>query len=134
MRKDQRGSDVASRADGTEDIGILLALISGLAWTAATLSPLIDKTVLLWEGRNIDVSDRPHDAYVACRHDAQIFLAPNARTVNDIVATLGDMRIDGPGEAVLADQKKGQVGMFSLNDRGSGEDVVDTRPSVIWPP
>ena len=34
-RKDQRGTDIASRADGTEDIGILVALISGLAWTAA---------------------------------------------------------------------------------------------------
>jgi hypothetical protein len=47
VRKDQRGTDVASRADGTEDIGILVALISGLAWTAATLGPLIGQTVLL---------------------------------------------------------------------------------------
>src|SRR5262249_62171329 len=51
VRKDQRGTDVASRAYGTEDIGILVALISGLAWTAATLSPLIDKAVLLPNAR-----------------------------------------------------------------------------------
>src|SRR5262249_35739542 len=50
-RKDQRGTDVASRADGTEDIGILVALISGLAWAAATLGPLIDEAVLLSNAR-----------------------------------------------------------------------------------
>jgi hypothetical protein len=51
VRKDRRGSNVASRADGTEDIGIRVALISGLAWTAATLGPLIDKTVVLSNAR-----------------------------------------------------------------------------------
>jgi len=51
VRKDQRGTDVASRADGTEDISILIALISDLAWTAATLGPLIDKAVLLSNAR-----------------------------------------------------------------------------------
>jgi len=51
VRKDQRGTDIASRADGTEDISILIALISGLARAAATLGPLIDKTVLLSNAR-----------------------------------------------------------------------------------
>src|SRR5262245_15321765 len=51
VRKGQRGTDVASRADGTEDIGILVALISGLAWAAATLGPLIDEAVLLSNAR-----------------------------------------------------------------------------------
>src|SRR5262249_43860919 len=44
-RTEGSAPDVASRADGTADIGILIALISGLVRTAATLGPLIDKAV-----------------------------------------------------------------------------------------
>src|SRR5262249_35456372 len=50
-REDQRGTDVASWAEGTEDKGIPGARISGLGRTAATLSPLIDKAILLSNAR-----------------------------------------------------------------------------------
>jgi len=38
---------IASWADRTEDIGVLVALIGGLAWTRTFCSPLVDLAVLL---------------------------------------------------------------------------------------
>src|SRR5262249_59348195 len=91
VRKDQRGTDVASRADGTEDIGIRVALISGLAWTAATLGPLIDKAVLLSNARlvlepDLNRRSRP-DPLLRQRflHCLCEFFSPGA-TARDVVA------------------------------------------------
>src|SRR5262249_25898247 len=95
VRKDQRGTDVASRADGTEDIGIRVALISGLAWTAATLGPLIDKAVLLSNARLVlepDLNRRSRPApllrqrFLHCL--CEFFLNPQSpgATARDVVA------------------------------------------------
>ena len=43
----QAGTDAASRTDGAEQIGALVALIGWLAWPGTAASPLTHKAVLL---------------------------------------------------------------------------------------
>ena len=47
LRHDEGNTGVAARADGAEYIGVLVALILGLAWPRSFSGPLIDETVLL---------------------------------------------------------------------------------------
>ena len=46
-RHDQGGTGAALRTDGAEEIGVFVALVLRLAWTAAGLGPLVDLAVLL---------------------------------------------------------------------------------------
>src|SRR5260221_4809998 len=46
LRHDEGNAGVAARADGAESIGVLVALIFGLAWTPSFPGPLIDETVV----------------------------------------------------------------------------------------
>ena len=47
VRHDEGNSGIAARTDGAEHIGVLVALILGLAWARSFSGPLIDETVLL---------------------------------------------------------------------------------------
>jgi hypothetical protein len=47
MRKRQRRSDAAGGADGAEQIGVVVALISGLPGPRSATGPLADETVFL---------------------------------------------------------------------------------------
>ena len=44
---DQGRAGAALRTDGAEEIGVFVALVLRLAWTAAGLGPLVDLAVLL---------------------------------------------------------------------------------------
>jgi hypothetical protein len=47
IRQDQRRTDAAGEADGAEDVGPLVALVSWLAWAAAFLRPDVSQAALL---------------------------------------------------------------------------------------
>lgn len=53
MRQCERRADTSRRADRTEEIGVLIALVSGLARPRTPLRPLADEAILLTNPRLI---------------------------------------------------------------------------------